>query len=303
MEALGFSDGELARQACGGDDEAMAGLLERYHASLYAAAIGMLRDREDALDAVQDTCIAALTQLASLREPAAVGGWLHAVLRNTCRMRLRRSARGAQRERVGREVVVPSPEDVLDSHALRDWLWAAIHTLAPDDRATVMLRYFTRCCRYDAIAQVTGVPVGTVRSRLNRARSQLARSLATTLATSPLSYADLERTRRAEWEQFYTALHEAPVPGTYEHTYEPDVDVTDRIGRWRGVKDWSTHEREAIDVGVRARIVGIVAGRDLTVVEIDFVNPEAAPDHCPPRSTFVHRLHGGRSRRLDITYV
>jgi hypothetical protein len=70
-----------------------------------------------------------------------------------------------------------------------------------------------------------------------------------------------------------------------------------------GIADWSAHEREAIGLGVRAPIVGLVAGRDVTILEIDFVNPDTAPDHCPPRSTFVHHLAAGRSRRLDIHYV
>ena len=75
-----------------GDAEALAGLLERYRPSLYAAAIGLLRNREDARDAVQEACVVALVRIASLRDPAAVGGWLHRVLRNVCLMRLRSQA-------------------------------------------------------------------------------------------------------------------------------------------------------------------------------------------------------------------
>jgi len=51
---------------------------------------------------------------------------------------------------------------------------------------------------------------------------------------------------------------------------------------------------------VRASIIGLVADAGLTIVKIDFHNPANAADHCPPRSTFVHRLSAGRSRRLDI---
>lgn len=79
--------------------------------------------------------------------------------------------------------------------------------------------------------------------------------------------------------------------------------MTDRSGRWDGVREWSDHEREAIALGVRAEVVGLVASRDVTVIEIDFTNPASAAAHCPPRSTFVHRLAGGQSRRLDIHYV
>lgn len=81
-----------------------------------------------------------------------------------------------------------------------------------------------------------------------------------------------------------------------------DVDVRDRSGHWVGLADWSAHEREAITLGVRATIVGLLASRDLTVIEIDFKNPPASSRHCPPHATFVHSLDQGRSRQLRIHY-
>ena len=296
------SDAELATLARAGEVEALAALLERYRPSLYAAAIRLLRNRDDALDAVQETCVVALARLGVLRDPEAAGGWLHAVLRNTCLMRRRRN-----RESPVEQVVVPElspgPEEVLDEHALRDWVWAALGTLTPDDRLTVMLRHFSRCHSYQAIAAVTGVPVGTVRSRLNRARSRLGTALLQTAEGTTLSQASLEAARHAQWEHFYAELHQAPVPRSYRDTYATDVEVRDTAGRWSGISAWSAHEREAIVLGVRAQIVGIWASSDLTILEIDFTNPDRAPDHCPPRSTFVHHLGGGRSKRLDIHYV
>jgi RNA polymerase sigma-70 factor (ECF subfamily) len=303
VKDLSPSDAALVARAAGGEVEALAGLLERYRPSLYAAAIGLLRNREEAADAVQDTCLTAIMRLGSLRDPTAIGGWLHAVLRNTCLMRVRRAGRETPDHHVEIPTVVPGPEDVIDEHALRDWVWAALESLDPDDRVAVMLRYFTRCRTYHSIAAVTGVPVGTVRSRLHRARSQLNGTLTRGLTGSPLSHADLERATREAWEGFYAELHESPVPRTYQDAYSPDVEVTDQVGWWRGIEDWSAHEREAIDLGVRARIIDVVASANVTVLEIDFTNPSWASDHCPPRSTFVHRMSGGRSRRLDITYV
>jgi RNA polymerase sigma-70 factor (ECF subfamily) len=88
-----LSDAALPTQAHAGEVEALAGLLERYRPSLYATAIGLLANRDDALDAVQETFVVALVKLGSLRDPSAVGGWLHRVLRNTCLMRLRRTGR------------------------------------------------------------------------------------------------------------------------------------------------------------------------------------------------------------------
>jgi RNA polymerase sigma factor (sigma-70 family) len=135
-------DAELATLARAGEVEALAVLLERYRPSLYAAAIRLLRNRDDALDAVQETCVVALARLGVLRDPEAVGGWLHTVLRNLCLMRLRCSHRERPLEQVVVPALTPGPEEVLDGHALRDWVWAALGTLSPDDRLTVMLRYF-----------------------------------------------------------------------------------------------------------------------------------------------------------------
>jgi RNA polymerase sigma-70 factor (ECF subfamily) len=296
-------DADLARGARAGDVEALAGLFERYRPSLYASAIGYLRNREDALDAVQETCVVALVGLRSLRDPAAVGGWLHAIVRNACLMRLRRTSRETPAEPAEVIAFEATPEEVLEQNSMRDWIWDAIETLDNDERITVMMRYFSRCRTYQEIAAATGVPLGTVRSRLHRARTLLNGALQQSASRSALSHVDLVRARRADWEQFYAALHDAPVPRTYRDAYTPDVHVTDGVGRWTGVNDWSAHEREAISLGVRANIVGLIASRDVTVVEIDFANPWAFPDHCPPRSTFVHHLASGRSHRLDIHYV
>ena len=105
------------------------------------------------------------------------------------------------------------------------------------------------------------------------------------------SNADLQRARRSE--------------ASYRHTYAPDAEVSDRIGRWSGLDEWSTHEREAIELGVRATIIVPCARRQPRPHrrEIDFTNPTWAEDHCPPRSTFVHHLAAGRTQRLDIHYV
>ncbi len=303
MEGLSESDGALTRRAQAGEVEALAALMERYRPALYAVAIRLLHNREDALDAVQETFLIALVKIGSLRDPAAVGGWLHQVLRSTCLMRLRRRKREAPTDDIEASVLVCAPEDVIDHLALRNWVWGAIGGLDTDDRVTVMLRYFSRCHSYVAIASVMGVPVGTVRSRLHRARSQLTSELTSRAPAAALGHIDLERSRRSVWEGFYAELHEAPVPRTYRDTYAPDVEVTDRVGRWRGLEEWSAHEREAIEIGVRANIVGLVASRDITVLDIDFANPTWADGHCPPRSTFVHHLSGGRSQRLDIHYV
>jgi hypothetical protein len=126
------------------------------------------------------------------------------------------------------------------------------------------------------------VPVGTVRSRLNRAWSRLGAALRHTAEGAALSQASLEAARRAQWEHFYAELHKTPVPRTYRDTYAADIEVRDTAGRWSGIDAWSAHEREAIMLGVRAQIVGIWASSDLTILEIDFTNPTGHPITAHP---------------------
>jgi RNA polymerase sigma-70 factor, ECF subfamily len=295
------TDIELAVLARAGSVQAVAGLLERHRPSLYAAAIGLLGNRADALDAVQDTCVVALGRLGDLHNPAAAKRWLHTVLRNVCLMRLRQR-RELPTEYVEPTGTMPSPEELVEQDAVREWIWGAIDELSADERLTVMLRYFTRCSSYHAIAAVTSVPVGTVRSRLNRARARLAESLAASLVGTPMSRNRLELGRHAQWADFYRTLHERPVTATYRDLFAPNVDVRDTIGHWVGVHNWSAHEHQAIGLGVRATLLGVLASDDVTVLEIDFTNPEQWPDHCPPHATFVHHLYDGRSTRLRIHY-
>lgn len=299
--AVVVSDGELGSQALSGEVTALAALLERHRPALYATAVGLLSNRADALDAVQDTFVIALLRLGDLRDPGAAGAWLRTVLRNACLARIRQR-RETPSDGVDVPDAAPGPEEAFEEHALRDWVWRALDALSPEERLTLMLRHFSRCTSYEAISLVTATPVGTVRSRLNRARTRLAGALSATTAGTPLSQEAVEAAQRERWEDFYRDLHERPSPATYQDLFAPDVDVRDPAGHWCGIREWSAEERGAISVGVRARIVGVLASHDITVLEIDFSNPAEWPDHCPPHATFVHRLSDRRSRQLRIHY-
>jgi len=301
VDPVAISDAELGSLARDGDVQALAGLLERCRPSLYATAVGLLGNRADALDAVQDTFVIALVRLGELRHPGAARAWLRTVLRNVCLMRIRQR-REIPAARVELPDVLPGPEEALENHAMREWVWHALDSLSADEQLAIMLRHFTRCTSYAAIAHVTAVPVGTVRSRLNRARARLAETLLSTVAGTPLSHASVEAVQRRQWEEFYRILHERPMPRTYQELFAPDVDVRDPAGHWRGINAWSAEEREAITLGVRAKIMDVLASSDITVIEIDFCNPAEWPGHCPPQATFIHRLSDGRSHQLSIHY-
>jgi RNA polymerase sigma-70 factor (ECF subfamily) len=125
-----LSDAELVQLAWRGNSAAFGAVLDRHRVALFARALGFLGEREAAADAVQDAFVIALRRLDQLREPDKVGGWLHAIVRSVCAMRLRRGNPelptaniASDAERLG---VARSVEHQIDAMCLRDWVWAAL---------------------------------------------------------------------------------------------------------------------------------------------------------------------------------
>jgi len=115
----------------------LGALLDRYRASLYARGLACLRRPEDAADAVQETFLLALTRLSQVRDPEAVGGWLHSVMRSVCAMESRRATRRVTVAELG--VDVPAVDDAVEQLALRDWVWTALEDLAKARLGTRLL--------------------------------------------------------------------------------------------------------------------------------------------------------------------
>lgn len=201
------TDEELTRRAQAGESDALGLLLTRHQAPMRAVALSLLGYGPDAEDAVQDAALTALRRIGDVREPAAVGAWLRAIVRNAARMRLR-----AVREVPGldaleqlrvREDEPSHPERVVEQHAMRDWIWDAVEELPQQQRLVLMLRHFSRITSYQEIAEVCEVPVGTVRSRLNQARAKMAKVLLSTAAegttTPPRSPRTAGKRPRSRW--------------------------------------------------------------------------------------------------------
>lgn len=139
----------------------------------------MCGNEADADDATQEALVAVVRGLSSYDGRAAFATWAHRVTINACLDELRRRDRRPQPSDHGalaagpgalHVAVAPEPGEVV---ALRVDLDAALAQLAPEVRATVVLRDVGGH-DYAAIAAILDVPVGTVRSRLSRGRSRLA---------------------------------------------------------------------------------------------------------------------------------
>jgi len=156
----------LVEQAQRGDHDAFAMLARAAVARLDAAARLILRDRELARDAVQETLIGAWQNLPGLRDPDRFDAWIHRLLVRSCIDVLRR--------RRSRPIEVelpslggPSIGDIAPGIADRELVDDALRRLDPGSRAVVVLHYFLGLPLPEAAATL-GIPLGTAKSRLHR---------------------------------------------------------------------------------------------------------------------------------------
>ena len=165
-------DLRLVERAAGGDREAFEDLVVARVERIFRTALAILGRESDASDVVQETFIAVWVELPRLRQPDRFDAWVGRILVNNCRMALRRRGRVREihmsDEAVGHPQFASSATDLAEI----DVLDRAFGRLRHDDRALLVMRYLDdRSVR--EIADVLGIPEGTVKSRLHRARQAL----------------------------------------------------------------------------------------------------------------------------------
>lgn len=299
-----LSDAALVRAAQAGDTAGLGALLERHRARLHAIAVSVVGHGPAAEDAVQDACVIALRRIGELRDPAAARAWLTTILVNVCRGQLRRPS---ARVGVGVESWDPPGPDTaaqaIDDGALRDWVWTALERLSEPLRLAVMLRYFTGARSYEAIAVLSGVPVGTVRSRLSAAKAKLAEEL---LETAAAAHDDaLARWRiAAQIGEAYLRLERDGDVRAFDGVMTADVAFVmyDRVER-RGATRYAEALAGDFEDGVRSRVAQVIPGSEVTVVEAWLDSPADQPLHCPPGLTQVHFHRDGPTSRIVSHYA
>jgi RNA polymerase sigma-70 factor (ECF subfamily) len=167
----------LVERARDGDDVAFAEIVDLDGDRCYAIAYRILRDVERAQDAVQQAFLLAWRELPRLRDPDRFEIWLHRLVVNACYEEFRRYRRWSSNVRI-LPVDGPAAPDDNVSIDERDALERAFRSLSPEHRAVVVLHHHVGL-PLASIAEVTGVPLGTVKSRLHYATRILRGALAT----------------------------------------------------------------------------------------------------------------------------
>lgn len=177
-------DATLVALVLAGDQSAFAELVDRYHGEVYYLALRQLRHREDAEDLAQEAFLRAYRALAQYDPTRPFGAWLYAITARLCidahrRRRVRpvsltRPEEGTAAEEREWEIPDPAegPESLVERRDEAHRLSGLIDRLPPDYRLAILLRH-AQDLSYEEIAEATGVPLGTVKARIHRARNQL----------------------------------------------------------------------------------------------------------------------------------
>ena len=176
-------DKELAALCGRGDTEAFEVLLSRYEKRIFAMAVRLSGNYQEGEDLAQETFLKAWKAITSYKGQAAFSTWLAAILNNLWWDRLRKKQVSAESldQRIemddgslDRQVADrrPGPEELAESREESQLLRELVGQLKPEFREALVLRDI-QGYSYEEVAAITGQNLGTVKSRINRARSFL----------------------------------------------------------------------------------------------------------------------------------
>lgn len=191
--ALGWTDvatheAALIERCAAGEQSACAELVAGHERMVFQLALHLLGDRDEALDLSQDVFLSVFRTLHTFRGQSALKTWIYRIVVNHARNRQRWWRRRHRADQVSLDQHVEahgdlrqpgeqtSPDRAFARKQLAERLWAALEQLPFDQRTVVVLREIDGLS-YDEIAFSLGVAIGTVKSRLTRARQTLRRQL------------------------------------------------------------------------------------------------------------------------------
>jgi RNA polymerase sigma-70 factor (ECF subfamily) len=192
MNAEAIFDADLVRRFNGGDETAFGELMNRHKSRIFAAALALLRNHADAEEITQDTFIRAHRGFSRFRGDSSVATWLHRIAVNLARnrywyfFRRRRHATLSIDAALGQEGDMtfsdllsasdPDPVQQSSRNEFVDAVEACMEQLEPSHREILSMRSVLDRS-YEEIATQLGINVGTVKSRIARARERLRKKL------------------------------------------------------------------------------------------------------------------------------
>jgi RNA polymerase sigma-70 factor (ECF subfamily) len=171
------NEAELLTRVVSGDREAFDAVMRNHQNRVFSVCLRILGDRERALDATQDTFLTVFRKAGQFQGRSAVGTWIYRIAVNTCYDQLRRAQRRPSQSFPDHlDPSDPAAEEAMESAALRPEIEVALAQLPQDFRNAVVLSDLEGMSLPE-VAEILGVPIGTVKSRVFRGRRLLAKHL------------------------------------------------------------------------------------------------------------------------------
>ena len=174
-----FDERNIVHRAQQGDAEAFGQLVEAYQGQVYRLALRMGLSPADAEEAAQEAFIAAWRGLPRFRGDSRFSTWLYQLATHAAINLMRREKKYKDSADV-EDAVLPdtaeSPQEEIERREKQETVQRALQALSPQGREILLLRYQAEL-GYEEIAAVLGLPNGTVKSRINRAKAQLKEAL------------------------------------------------------------------------------------------------------------------------------
>ena len=185
---MSLQEQELVEKAKNGDMSAFEQLVMAHQQKIYTVAFRILENGEDAADVAQETLIRVYRSLAKFKGDSAFSTWIYRITVNLCKDMLRKRGHlftqsldesiSEENESLFPQLPddAPLPDEQYEQQELKDYLEKFIARLAPDYRMVVVMRE-QMGLSYEEISRALNVSLGTVKSRLNRARKYLRESI------------------------------------------------------------------------------------------------------------------------------
>ncbi|MEA1902807.1 MAG: sigma-70 family RNA polymerase sigma factor [Actinomycetota bacterium] len=170
-------DAELLARVVAGDHEAFNEIMRSHEDRVFSVCLRIMGNREHALDATQETFLTVFRKAEQFKGDSALGTWIYRIAVNTCYDLLRKQKRRPSEPMPEHfEPADHSAEEEVEAAALRPEIRRALGSIPPEFRSAVVLADIEGMSLLDT-AQILGVPVGTVKSRVFRGRRLLAKQL------------------------------------------------------------------------------------------------------------------------------
>ena len=180
---LELSDSQIIERTLGGEPDAFNMLVRRWERQIYGLTLRMLGRDEEAKDATQETFLSAYRNLSKFRGEAKFSSWIYRIALNICNTKLRGRSRAVisldeQREESGLELAASSDDlgSRLQQEQITRHVRRALQGLPADMRQVIIMKEYEGL-KFSEIAEILGIPISTVKTRMYTGLSELRKRL------------------------------------------------------------------------------------------------------------------------------